>query len=69
VTAEISIFGLYVPVLLLLAIVAFLCTMLTGRFLMRTGFYRFLWHPALFELALFFIFLGSFSLVLTNSGY
>lgn len=68
-TAEISLFGLYVPILLLLAIFAFFCTMLAGRILMRTGFYRLLWHPALFELALFFIFLGSFSLALTNSGY
>jgi hypothetical protein len=35
---------------------------------MRVGFYRLVWHPALFEFALFFILLGSFSTLLTNRG-
>ncbi len=68
-TAELSLYGLFVPTLLLLAILALLCTRALGRLLMRVGFYRLVWHPALFEFALFFIFLGSFSLLLSNRGY
>jgi hypothetical protein len=67
-TAELSLYGLYVPTLLLLAILALICTRVLGKFLMRVGFYRLVWHPALFEFALFFIFLGSFSILLTNRG-
>jgi hypothetical protein len=68
-TAELSLHGLYVPTLLLLALAALLCTRVLGRLLLRLGFYRLVWHPALFEFALFFILLGSFSLFVTNHGY
>jgi hypothetical protein len=68
-SAELSLYGLYVPTLLLLAIVALICTRVLGRFLMRIGFYRLVWHPALFEFALFFILLGGFSTLLTGRGY
>ncbi|NGZ86203.1 DUF1656 domain-containing protein [Duganella aceris] len=68
-TAELSLYGLYIPTLLLLAIVALICTRVLGRFLMRIGFYRLVWHPALFEFALFFILLGGFSMLLTSRGY
>jgi hypothetical protein len=54
--------------LLLLSILALICTRVLGRLLLRVGFYRLVWHPALFEFALFFIFLGSFSILLTNRG-
>jgi len=67
-TAELSLYGLYIPTLLLLAILALVCTRALGRLLMRLGFYRLVWHPALFEFALFFIVLGSFSILLTNRG-
>ena len=67
-TAELSLYGLYVPTLLLLAILALIFTRVLGKLLMRVGFYRLVWHPALFEFALFFIFLGSFSILLTNRG-
>ena len=67
-TAELSLYGLYIPTLLLLAILALVCTRALGRLLMRLGFYRLVWHPALFEFALFLIVLGSFSILLTNRG-
>lgn len=67
--AEISLHGLYVPTLLLLAVAALVCTRAFGRLLLRLGFYRFVWHPALFEFALFGILLGSFSLLMTRYGY
>jgi hypothetical protein len=68
-TAEISLHGLYVPTLLLLALAALACTRVLGKLLLRLGFYRFVWHPALFEFALFGILLGGFSLFMTRHGY
>jgi hypothetical protein len=67
-TAELSLYGLYLPTLLPLAIVAMICTRLVARLLLRVSFYRWVWHPALFDFALFFILLGSFSLILTSRG-
>ncbi|QBE61718.1 DUF1656 domain-containing protein [Pseudoduganella lutea] len=67
--AEVSLHGLYVPTLLLLALAALVCTRVLGKLLLRVGFYRFVWHPALFEFALFGIVLGGFSLLMTRYGY
>ena len=67
--AEVSLHGLYVPTLLLLALAALVCTRALGKLLVRVGFYRFVWHPALFEFALFGILLGGFSLLTTRYGY
>lgn len=67
--AELNLYGLYVPVLLPLAIAALICTRVLGRLLGSVGFYRLVWHPALFEFALFFIVLGGFSTLLTHQGY
>jgi protein-S-isoprenylcysteine O-methyltransferase Ste14 len=67
-TAELSLYGLYVPTLLLLAVLALICTRALGRLLMHLGFYRLVWHPALFEFALFVILLGGFSTFLTTRG-
>ncbi len=67
--AEVSLHGLYVPTLLLLALVALAGTRVLGKLLLRLGFYRLVWHPALFEFALFFILLGSLSTLMTHYGY
>jgi protein-S-isoprenylcysteine O-methyltransferase Ste14 len=56
---EISLFGLYVPTLLLLVVPALVVSRLLSRALARAGFYRFIWHPALFDFSLFVIVLGS----------
>lgn len=68
-SAEISLHGLYVPTLLLLALAALVCTRVLGKLLLRLGFYRLVWHPALFDLALFGILLGGFSLLVNHHGY
>jgi hypothetical protein len=59
---EVSLYGLYVPPLLLLALLALGIARLLGRVLARLGVYRLVWHPALFDLALFVIVLGSLAL-------
>jgi hypothetical protein len=65
---EVSLYGLYVPPLLLLALLALGIVGVLKRVLARLGLYRLVWHPALFDLALFVIVLGSLSL-LTSDWY
>lgn len=57
-TAEIDIFGVFFPALLVWAAIALLLSTLVRRGLGRFGLYRFVWHPSLFDLALFVILLG-----------
>ena len=54
---EINIQGLYVPWLLVLALVTFVISRAVCALLSRLGFYKLVWHPALFELALYVILL------------
>jgi len=56
---EISLYGLYVPPLLLLALVALVVSRLLNFALAKAGLYRLVWHPALFDLSLFVIVLGA----------
>lgn len=58
---EVSIDGLYVPPLLLLVLPALLASRLLNAALARTGIYRHVWHPALFDFALFILILGGFA--------
>ena len=56
--AEIGISGVFVPALLIWAVIALLVSVLLRRLLAASGFYRFVWHRALFDLALFVMVLG-----------
>jgi protein-S-isoprenylcysteine O-methyltransferase Ste14 len=56
---EVSLYGLYVPPLLLLTLLAIVLSRLLNRVLARAGFYRLVWHPALFDFSLFVMVLGS----------
>jgi hypothetical protein len=55
---EVYLFGLYVPTLLLLVLPALAISYLIRRALAGAGFYRFIWHPALFDFSLFVLVLG-----------
>jgi protein AaeX len=66
---EISVYGIYVPWLLLLSLFALAASRVLSHLLGRLGFYRLVWHPALFDFALFIIVLGAASLVSSNSFY
>ncbi|MFL6676377.1 MAG: DUF1656 domain-containing protein [Massilia sp.] len=63
---EVSLYGIYVPPLLLLTLPALVISSLFKFLLARTGFYRFVWHPALFDVSLFVIVLGSLSFFASN---
>lgn len=54
---ELSIYGVYVPWLLVFAILTLLFSRLVRGVLGRVGFYRLVWHPALFDLALYVVLL------------
>ena len=55
---ELDIYGVYVPIFVAVAGVAFLLQILLKRVLDACGLYRFLWHRALFDLAIYVILLG-----------
>jgi uncharacterized membrane protein YvlD (DUF360 family) len=57
--------GVFVPQLLIVAIVAFVVTLVTRRVFRRLRLYRFVWHAGLFDTALFIIFLW-LTAVITN---
>jgi len=56
---ETNIGGVYVPAALVWAGAAFVVSILIERILGRMGFYRLVWHRALFDLALFVILWGA----------
>ena len=55
---ETDIYGVFVPTLFLFGLLALFLTTLLARFFRRVGFYRYVWHSALFNLLLFIIILG-----------
>jgi protein AaeX len=58
VIGEFDIYGVYFPVFVVFAAVAFLIQLALKRLLDAVGFYRFVWHRPLFDLAIYVILLG-----------
>ncbi|SEQ43360.1 Protein of unknown function [Faunimonas pinastri] len=56
--AELDIYGVFIPPLLLFALIAYFLTVPVRWGLSRIGFYRLVWHRPLFDLAMFVILLG-----------
>lgn len=56
--SEFSLYGVYVPTLLALMAVAYGIKTGVRMLLARTRFYTWVWHPALFNLALWILALG-----------
>lgn len=67
-TGELSIGGVFVPTLLLVAIAALVVSAAVTRLLVLTGFYRFVTYKALVDLAVFILILGGLSFLATLSG-
>jgi Protein of unknown function (DUF1656) len=55
---EIDVYGVFVPPLLLWVAASLPIVALLRRLLARVGWYRFVWHRPLFDLALLIIVLG-----------
>jgi len=64
VTGEFDIYGVYFPAFAVFAAIAFLLQAVIKRLLDASGFYRLIWHRALFDLAIYVILLG----VVTAAG-
>ncbi|EHL97507.1 hypothetical protein HMPREF9946_04115 [Acetobacteraceae bacterium AT-5844] len=56
--AEIDLYGIFLPALLVWAVVAIPLSALLRRLLTAVGLYRHVWHAPLFDFALFVITLG-----------
>ena len=61
---EFDIYGVYFPAFVIFAAIALLLQLVINRFLNTLGFYRWVWHRALFDLAIYVILLG----VVTAAG-
>jgi Protein of unknown function (DUF1656) len=65
-TGEFNIGGVYVPTLIISAILAGLVNTALGMILVRVGLYRWVWHRSLFDLAVFVILLTAADGILTG---
>ena len=50
---QLDLFGVLVPSLLLWSVVAYALARLVSKLIARAGLYRHVWHPALFDFALY----------------
>ena len=50
---ELDLFGVFVPSLLLWSVLAFVLARTVSKLIARAGLYRRIWHPALFDFALY----------------
>ncbi|MFP3568477.1 DUF1656 domain-containing protein [Paraburkholderia sp. SIMBA_030] len=55
---EIDIFGVFVPAVLVLMLIAYLINLVIRTALTRVGFYRFVWHRSIFDLGIYVLVLG-----------
>jgi hypothetical protein len=55
---EIDIYGVFLPAVLILMLVSYLLCLVVTRVFARVGFYRFVWHRSIFDLAIYVIVLG-----------
>ena len=61
---EFDIYGVYFPAFAVFAAIALMLQLAINRLLDASGFYRWVWHRALFDLAIYVILLG----VVTAAG-
>ena len=60
-TGQVSFYGMYLPWIMLLALAAWPLSWGVRRLLAAVGFYRWVWHPALFDTALYVLLLYAVS--------
>lgn len=56
--ADLDVYGVFVPSLLLGIVTAYVLASVVSRLFQRAGLYRFVWHRALFDFAVFISLLG-----------
>ena len=55
---EIDVFGVFVPAVLVLMLIAYLINLVIRGVLARVGFYRLVWHRSIFDLGVYVLVLG-----------
>jgi hypothetical protein len=63
---ELDLYGVFVPTLAAIAVVAFFLNSILRRILAFIGFYRLVWHRPLFDTAMYFCLLGALALSLNK---
>jgi hypothetical protein len=56
---EIDIYGVFIPSLLAWAVIGFIVSLLVRRVLAKFGFYKYVWHRPLFDIALVIVLVGA----------
>ena len=64
--SEVNLFGVYVAPMSVMMVVAWLATIALRRVADRFDLLRYVWHPALFVLAVYMILLSSIVLLITE---
>jgi hypothetical protein len=64
--SEVSLFGVYVAPISVIMVIAWLATITLRRVAGRFDLLRYVWHPALFVLAIYVILLSSIVLLITQ---
>lgn len=67
-TGEIYLAGVYVPTLLLLAVIALILTYGLTRLIAAFGLYRFLAYRAIVDLSLFILLMGTLAFLAPQAG-
>lgn len=60
---ELDIYGVFIPSLLAWAIVGFVASLIVRRLLAKLGFYKYVWHRPLFDIALLVFLIGTVVMV------
>jgi Protein of unknown function (DUF1656) len=60
---EIDVYGVFLPAVLILMLVAYVLSLCITKILGRVGLYRFVWHRAIFDFAIYVIVLGAVVIV------
>lgn len=66
---ELNVYGFYIPWGIVMFFASLAVSRLISRGLARFGFYRYVWHPALFDLLLVIIVMGVFFLIFSARGF
>lgn len=65
---ELNIFGVYIAPMAAMMVVAYLVLLVLRRIALVTGLLRAVWHPALFQIAVYLIVLSAIVLVADSLG-
>jgi hypothetical protein len=64
--SEINLLGVYVAPISVIMAVAWILLLITRRMVVRVGLSEYVWHPALFSLAVYVIFVSSIVLFIAH---